>query len=79
MDVLDLLVPPPKLSLGAENRATLVVWFLIVVAPLVSRAMTPGGTWASVGVAHRFLSAGSVVVGPGPSCAEECGIFLQQG
>lgn len=69
-----------KLSLGAENKGySLVVHgFLIVVAPLVSEHGL-WGMWASVGVAHRFLSAGSVVVGPGPSCAEECGIFLQQG
>ena len=69
-----------KLSLGAENKGySLVVHgFLIVVAPLVSEHAL-WGTWASVGVAHRFLSAGAVVVGPGPSCDEECGIFLQQG
>ena len=69
-----------KLSLVAENKGYFLVvhGYLIVVASLVSEHGF-SGMWASVVVAHRFLNAGSVVVGPGPGCAEECGIFLQQG
>ena len=69
-----------KLSLVAENKGfpLVVHGLLIVVASLVSEHGL-WCTWASVLVAHRLLSIGSVVVGPGPGCAEECGIFLQQG
>ena len=52
--------------------------FLIVVASLVTEHGL-SGMWASIVVAQRFLSADSVAVGPGPDCAEDCGIFLQQG
>ena len=37
------------------------------------------GTWASVAVARRLWSSGSVVVVHGLSCSAACGIFLDQG
>ena len=37
------------------------------------------GAWASVVVAHRLYSAGSVVVVHGLSCSVACGIFPDQG
>ena len=63
-----VFIAADKLSLVAENKGfpLVVHGLLIVVASLVSE--------------HRLWCMwASVVVGPGPGCAEECGIFLQQG
>ena len=50
---------------------------LIAVASLLVDGLW--GAWASVVVAHRPQSAGSVPVAYGLSCSAACGIFLDQG
>ena len=56
----------------------MVPGFLIVMASLVAEHGL-SGPWASVVVAPRVWSTGSVVVVLGFSCPAACGIFQDQG